>query len=404
MWEVKSLGEVCEFQRGLTFSKSDRVDAEGIQVLRATNLSLKTGKLTFEDVIQVSSDFEVPDEKKINRGSTLVCTSSGSRSHLGKACWIERSQNIAFGGFLGMLNPRNGIFGKYLFFNLRSRNYQTFLNSIASGSSINNLKWNQLREFEISIPPLEEQQEIVALLDSAFEKIDKAKANVERNLKNAEELFQSALDEVFSNPGEDWEVKALGEVCDISSGGTPSKSDLSLWQNELPWVSPKDMKLRTIVETQDSVSEIAVGNGTRMVESGTILVVVRSGILARTIPIAKSGTRLCFNQDIKALSLKEHLQTDYVLNFLSAKERELLNAVTKSATVHRLETSVLRSLKIPIPPLEEQQEIVTRLEALSGHRDEVVAKCNQELHELEALRQSILEQAFEGNLTQSPAS
>ena len=68
---------------------------------------------------------------------------------------------------------------------------------------------------DIAIPPLEEQERIVEVLDEAFAAIDKAKANIERNLTNARELFQSRLNDIFSNPSEDWEVKPLGEVVQI---------------------------------------------------------------------------------------------------------------------------------------------------------------------------------------------
>ena len=86
-------------------------------------------------------------------------------------------------------------------------------------STIPHIYFKDYKGLNIGVPPtLEEQERIVAVLDEAFAAIDKAKANIERNLTNARELFQSRLNDIFSNPSEDWEVKPLGEVCEFLMG------------------------------------------------------------------------------------------------------------------------------------------------------------------------------------------
>lgn len=259
-------------------------------------------------------------------------------------------------------------------------------------------------EFRIPIPPLEEQERIVEVLDEAFAAIDKAKANIERNLTNARELFQSRLNDIFSNPFEDWEVKPLGEVCTFKSGGTPSKSKPQLWGDGIPWISSKDMKSDSILETQDSVTLEAVGQGTRAVKSGTLLIVVRSGILMRKIPIALTGVDATFNQDIKALIVNSELSSEFLFWFLKGSEPTLLKLVTRSATVHRLETSVLTSFQIPIPESQEREAIVKTASLLNRLKKKLETKYLTELDNLEELRQSILEQAFEGKLTEPVAA
>ena len=408
-WEVKPLGEVCDFQRGLTFSKSDRVDAEGTQVLRATNLSLETGKLTFDDVIQISSDFEIPNERKINGGSVLVCTSSGSRSHLGKACLIESSQNVAFGGFLGMLNPRNGIYGKYLFFNLRGRNYQKFLDSIASGANINNLRWNQLREFEIPIPPLEEQERIVVVLDKAFAAIDKAKANIERNLTNARELFQSRLREIFSNPSEDWKLRKIKEVALIRPPKKLAKSRVG--SDELVSVVPMEclgIDKKFFGSEKEGVLEnvyskyvyfedddVVIAKITPCFENGKIGVAsgLRNGIgfgSSEFIPFR------C-NEDLCPAFLYHFMNRD---SFRNEGSRLMTGAVGHK----RIPKDFYEEFSIPIPPLGEQERIVRELDSLDKMKRGLEMKYQTELDNFEEIRQSILEQAFEGKLTKPVAA
>jgi len=161
-----------------------------------------------------------------------------------------------------------------------------------------------------------------------------------------------------------WEVKPLGEVCEIRGGGTPSKQKKEFWGGEVPWVSPKDMKFRTIVDSIDKTTDEAVANSAaKHIPKGAVLIVVRSGILSRTIPVAIAGRDLTVNQDLKALLPSEQLDSQYLTFFLEARERLLLDKVTRGATVHKIDTPVIKGLELPIPPLDEQKRIVAVLDA-----------------------------------------
>ncbi len=99
-----------------------------------------------------------------------------------------------------------------------------------------------------------------------------------------------------------WPTRTLGEVCQFRGGGTPSKSVERYWRGKIPWVSPKDMKFDVVSDSIDHVSEEAIENSaTSLIPKDSVLMVVRSGILARTVPIAITGRALTINQDLKAL-------------------------------------------------------------------------------------------------------
>lgn len=164
-----------------------------------------------------------------------------------------------------------------------------------------------------------------------------------------------------------WEIRPLGEVCEIRSGGTPSKSKAEYWGAGIPWVSPKDMKTSVVSDSIDHITATAVTEGAaRLVPVGSLLVVVRSGILARTIPVARTAATVAVNQDIKALIPSATVQPEYLQYLLGSMEPSLLKSVTRGATVHRLETPVLQRLPIPIPPLAEQERIVRILDTALG--------------------------------------
>ena len=93
-WEIKPLGDICEFQRGLTYSKSDEVDSSNNIVLRANNIDLTTNLLNFEELKYISDSVCVDKRKKVKKDSLLICTASGSKSHLGKVAYIDDDYSI----------------------------------------------------------------------------------------------------------------------------------------------------------------------------------------------------------------------------------------------------------------------------------------------------------------------
>ena len=210
-WITEPLGELCEFQRGLTYSKGDEVNFSENVVLRANNINLTTNLLDFTELKYISNSIAVPDSKKVKKGSLIICTASGSKSHLGKIAYIDDDCDYAFGGFMGMVTPKNSLLPKYLFHLMTSDAYKNFIGELSDGVNINNLKFDDLRRFAVPHPPLPEQRRIVGILDEAFEGIATAKANAEKNLQNARAVFESHLNAVFTERGEGWVEKLLGD-------------------------------------------------------------------------------------------------------------------------------------------------------------------------------------------------
>ena len=150
-WETKALGEVCEFQRGLTYGKSDEVDVSENIVLRATNIDLLTNLLDLSELKYISEKVIVPDGKKVKVGSLMICTASGSKSHLGKVAFIDQDYGYAFGGFMGMVTPGSALHPKFLFHRMTSPDYKDFIASLSDGANINNLKFDDLQRFQVPV-------------------------------------------------------------------------------------------------------------------------------------------------------------------------------------------------------------------------------------------------------------
>jgi type I restriction enzyme M protein len=162
-----------------------------------------------------------------------------------------------------------------------------------------------------------------------------------------------------------WPLVPLGEITRRISGGTPSKENNSFWDGAIPWVSPKDMKVADLHDAEDHVTEQAVQeSSTSLVPAGTLLCVVRSGILKHSLPLAITMREMCFNQDIIAfIPMAEKIGVRFLFSMLSGKSQEILKEGIKSGvTVESFRSGFFTELEIPLPPIEMQKEIVAEIE------------------------------------------
>jgi len=203
-----------------------------------------------------------------------------------------------------------------------------------------------------------------------------------------------------------WTRVSMGDVGRWVGGGTPSKANPRFWNNgTIPWVSPKDMKVNLIDDTQDHITHEAVEKSTtNLVEPGSLLIVVRSGILQHTLPIAVTGRQVALNQDLKAVKPKEHIRSDYLALALKAREREILQTCTKTGTtVQSLELPVFLRYEIPLAPFHVQKRVVEEIEKQFTRLDAGVAALKRVQANLKRYRAAVLKAACEGRLVPTEA-
>jgi type I restriction enzyme S subunit len=161
-----------------------------------------------------------------------------------------------------------------------------------------------------------------------------------------------------------WPIRPLGEIVDLGSGSTPPKESQEFWEGETPWVSPKDMKAEELSDAEDHVSASAFEKtNLRLIPENTVLIVVRGMILAHTAPIRICRVPVAINQDMKALLPKQPIDPKFLRWSLQAQHAHLLTKVsTAGHGTKKLDSEILRSVMIPVPPLAEQDRIVRLLD------------------------------------------
>ncbi len=174
-WPMVELGKVCELHRGVVYSKPDEVSSNGYKILRANNITLDD-KLLLDDVKLISKDLKLKESQKLEAGDIFICLASGGKEHVGKVAYINENTEYYFGGFMGAIRITNeAIRPLYLFHLLKDQKFNDFLGREISGANINNLNFGILSHYQIPLPPLEIQEQIVVELEGYQKIIDGAK-------------------------------------------------------------------------------------------------------------------------------------------------------------------------------------------------------------------------------------
>jgi len=189
-----------------------------------------------------------------------------------------------------------------------------------------------------------------------------------------------------------WGLKRLKRIVEFRGGGTPPKDNIEYWRGDIPWVSPKDMKVSVVWDTEDKITAQAIsGSATKLVPAGAVLIVVRSGILIHSIPVALAGRAVTLNQDLKALIPTSEIVSKYLAYLISGMQHELLVEWKKEgATVESLELDLIANTPTPLPSIAEQHVIATFLDRETAKIDTLVTKKEQLIKRLHEKRTALI--------------
>ena len=191
-----------------------------------------------------------------------------------------------------------------------------------------------------------------------------------------------------------WKKGCLGDVASFIGGGTPKRDCSEYFEGSICWATSKDMKSEFLEDTQEHITSQAIKeSSTNLVPIGTILIVIKSKILMHSLPLAITKVPICFNQDIKAITISQSCESIFVVMALRYGKKWLLDRA-RGANTEGLTLDHLKAFPLILPPLPLQQEFAQRIEAIEFLK----AQHRESLAHLDTLFASLQHRAFRGEL------
>lgn len=268
--------------------------------------------------------------------------------------------------------------------------YIETLRNISIGGVIKYIKLGNLTEANINLPTVSKQNEIVDVISN----VDNLIKEAEQQLADLDILVKSRFIEMFGDPitnTKRWPADKVEAVCsNIYGGGTPSKSKEEYWNGDIPWISSKDMKSDMISDSQIRITNLGLDNSSaKLVPINSVIMVIRSGILKHTLPVAINTVPVTVNQDLKVFIPSASIHYRFLAFLFKMLEKDILARV-RAVTADNIEFDTLKNRKIILPPVQLQNQFASFVTQV----DKSKLAIQQSLDELEILKKSLMQQYF----------
>ncbi len=304
-----------------------------------------------------------------------------------------------------VLRPSDEIDNKFLYYYLFTKPFMEEMEKRQKGASYPAVNDGDVKNRLIPFPSVLEQRRIVAILDDAFERIDTAIANTEKNLANARELFESYLNNVFTQKGVGWEEMPVRDISHVVCGHSFKSGDFSD-SHEVRAIKIANVGVRTFVDDPSNTlpKDFLSLHAKFSIPSGSIVIALTRSIIAAGLKVAlvpDEYDRALLNQRVAAvIATPDVVLRDFLYYFLCSSE--VVDYVKRKANTlmqPNLSVTDLKKLPVPLPPLSVQKQIVEKIKVIGDASVQLEHLYQKKLDALTELKQSILQKAFAGELT-----
>jgi type I restriction enzyme S subunit len=394
MWDSVKLGDVCDFQGGSQPPKKEFVYEE------------QKGYVRFIQIRDFKSDKNltyIPVSKKnrlCNANDIFIGRYGASVGQILQG--LEGAFNVA----LMKIIPNEEVISRgWLFAYLNSPLFQKPLIEVSTRSAQNGFSKDDISTFELPVPPLEEQQRIVTKLDAAFAEIDKA---VEFTALKKEEInnFKCSILDInnknnfsFTSSLNDFEKLKIGDICDLMTGGTPSRKVPEYFEKgEIKWLVSGDINQKEIFDCDGRITEEGFNNSNAkfLPENSVLMALNGQGKTRGTVAMLK--TKATCNQSLVSIFPKPgvNLNTKYLYYFLEGMYDKIRRITGDSGNDRRgLNMPLIRNIEILLPPITEQENIIFKLETAINKLDIANKAVNEVINNYKALKSAILSQELQ---------
>jgi type I restriction enzyme S subunit len=393
-WELVRLGDVCNLINGRAYKKAELLHEGKYSVLRVGNF--------FSNRSWYYSDLELDDSKYCDNGDLLYAWSAS----FGPRIW--KGGKVIYHYHIWKTNLNlDKVDKKYLYYWFEW-DTERIKAEQGVGTTMIHVTKEAMENRSLYLPAISEQKRIVAILDEAFEGIDRAIANTEKNLTNSRELFESYLNAIFTQKGDGWVEKKLGEiggkVFTGPFGSLLHKSDYV--SNEIPIVNPANIEDDKIIPNfNKTVSQDIVKRLQAYILKQNDVVVGRRGEIGRCAVVREEQAGWLCGSGSFFIKPFENVDSVFLAHLLrSAVYRNKLESLATGATMQNLSNQSLSALVIAMPSLDEQNRITNKIDDLRTETQRLETIYCKKIAALNELKQSILQKAFTGELTADTAN
>ena len=380
---VKTLGEVCDFQNGYSFKSNDYAKQNGtnigiLQIKSIQNGNIDTNKIT--EYIPENTKYKLFE---IQKGDILIALSGATTGKIGI---YNLDQKSYLNQRVGKIIAKPGTSQKYIYYWYVCCNIDEMILNSAHGTAQPNISTNDISKLKIQIPSLERQQEIVEYLDFVYEKANKTNIEKIAELKQLN-AYRLKHQQTFG----DNSMKTLGEVCTFDIGGTPARNNSKYYENgNNLWASVRELNGGYIYDTKEKITDVGVKNSSvKLFDAGTVLFSFKLSIGKTAIV----GSPLYTNEAIAGFVSKDQnvLINKYLYTYLTISDFTKMGVgILGNGSLNK---KSLAQLKISIPSLERQQEIV----AYCKQNDERIKQLEQEIEQNKQLATAFIADVLSSN-------
>lgn len=407
-WAIRRVGDLVTLINGYPFSSEMFAPAGDTPLVRIRDLE--------SDDFKTYVTGEVPAAAIVRNGDVVI----GMDGDFNVVLW-DRGE-AALNQRLCLLRPRSGVDIRFVAYSLPST--LKIINDLTFSTTVKHLSSNDILAERLPVPPLEEQRRIADFLDAEIARIDRLTIVLRRTLDALSERRAAGvmahvsgtlhenqkpvnLGWLTSIPSR-WQNVRLGLVARMGSGHTPSRSRPEWWvDRSIPWITTgevnqvRDDRQEEIDQTREMISRAGLANSAAELHPAGTVVLCRTASAGYS---AVMGRDMATSQDFVTWTCGPHLDPYYLLWCLRAMRQDLLGRLAMGSTHQTIYVPDLQMLRIPLPPMTEQRETVTRIRAENERIDRLSDKLSRQLELLTERRQALITAAVTGEFDVSSAS
>jgi type I restriction enzyme S subunit len=421
-WVTSPLENVCDFIRGVAFRSTDKRYEPALGLVACLRTKNVQKEVDWSDIWYIPEHYVKHAHQQVRCCDVLI-SSANSYALVGKVALVKHLPSpTTFGAFIGVIRAANAIDADYLYFRLSAPDYQNLLRGTASQTTnISNISISRMLKLPFELPPLNEQRRIVAKLEALFQKSRAIRDKLDRLPRLLANLQKSILNAAFRGDltrewraqhavSGAWKTTRLGDVAEVGTGSTPLRSRSEYYASEgVPWVTSAATGAPFVFSAREFVTPIAVSeHRLKVYPSGTLLVAMYGEGKTRG-QVTELAIDATINQACAAIKVDESQALRIYVKFALQANYLEMRALAEGGNQPNLNLSKIRDVRLGLPCMDEQREIVQLLSKAVEAIQRVHGETCDGFEKARMIESVVLRKAFRGELvpqdpTDEPAS